>query len=162
MTYVDISPDWDAAAPPDIFATVILAAEHAAAHDPATASAVIAASSQPTTLMVCAVRTLAGLLAGPHAADRFNQLRTDSHALAVETGAPDDQLRLTLMAIALAEAYERGAVGRCEQLLQAGEFTALDLAHAAAVLSGFTVATLAGDHAAAVFAELRRRHGVQR
>ena len=70
--------------------------------------------------MVCAVRTLAGLLAGPHASDRFNQLRTDSHALAIETGTPDDQLRLTLMATALAGAYERGAVGRCEQLLQAG------------------------------------------
>ena len=61
-------------------------------------------------------------------------LRDDVHAIAAETGAPDEQVRLSLTAIALAQAYERGAIGRCNELVGNSEFPDRDTAHAAAVL----------------------------
>jgi hypothetical protein len=82
------------------------------------------------------------------------------HSIAAETGAPDGQVRLSLAAIALSEAYERGAIGRCDELVRMSEFTDLDIAHAAAVLAGHVVAYLAGDQTAAVFAAIRSRNGL--
>ena len=91
----------------------------------------------------------------------LDKLRADVHALAVETGAPDEQVRLSLAAIALAQAYERGAIGRCQELASSAEFATLDIAHAAATLAGHVIAFLAGTDMAEVFAALRRRHGLR-
>ncbi|MBB2770551.1 UNVERIFIED_ORG: hypothetical protein GGE11_001446 [Mycolicibacterium obuense] len=162
MTTVDHLPDWHAEAPRAVFAVVIRAAEHGA-HGRADAASVVMAEADQSAgwLAVAAVRTLAGLLAGPGATARFDRLRADMHELATATGAPDEQARLSLAAIALAEAYERGAIGRCHELTSMSEFAALDIAHAAAVIAGHVVAYVAGDHAAEVFAALRRRHGLE-
>ena len=155
-------PDWDATeVPHDALAAVIRAAEHAADGRADAASVVMAeASASPAWLRITAVRTLAGLLAGPHATASFDKLRDDVHPIAAETGAPDLQLRLSLAAIALAQAYERGAIGRCIGLVGNSEFSDRDSAHAAAVLAGHVVAYQAGDRTAAVFTALRRPNGL--
>ncbi|CKI51676.1 hypothetical protein LTT02_21875 [Mycolicibacterium smegmatis] len=155
-------PGWDDEAPAAVFAVVVRAAELAANGLADAASNVMADSaSESAWLRIAAVRTLAGLLAGPDAAVRFDKLRADVHALATATGAPDEQARLSLAAIALAEAYERGAIGRCNELMSMAEFADLDIAHAAAVIAGHVVAYLAGDQSGALFAVLRRRHGLE-
>lgn len=161
MTSVDNQPDWNTGAPRDAFAAVIRAAEHAADGRADAAAVVMAeAPADPAWLRITAVRTLAGLLAGPYATASFDMLRDDVHAIVAETGAPDEQVRLSLTAIALAQAYERGAIGRCNELVGNSEFPDRDTAHAAAVLAGHVVAYLAGDQTAAVFAALRRRNGL--
>ena len=154
-------PDWNTGAPREAFAVVILAAEHAANGRADAAAAVMADSSAPPAwLRVTAVRSLAGLLAGPNATLWFDKLRTDAHVLAADVGAPDEQVRLSLAAIALAQAYERCALGRCAELVNTSEFSDLDIAHAAAVHAGSVIAYQAGDQTAEVFARLRRHHGI--
>lgn len=153
--------NWHTAAPSDAFAAVIRAAEYAADGRADAASVVMAESpADPVWLAVAAVRTLASLLAGPDAAARFDKLRADVHELATATGAPDEQARLSLAAVALAEAFERCAIGRCDELVSMSEFADVEIAHAAAVIAGHVVAYLAGDQTGAVFAMLRQRHGV--
>ena len=155
-------PGWDAEAPAAAFAVVVRAAELAAhGHAEAASNVMADAASEPAWLRIAAVRTLAGLLAGPDAATRFDKLRADVHELATATNAPDEQARLSLASIALAEAYERGAIGRCNELTSMAEFPDLDVAYAAAVISGHIVAYLSDGHTDAVFAVLRRRHGLE-
>ncbi|MGV0849459.1 hypothetical protein [Mycolicibacterium phlei] len=155
-------PGWDDEAPAAVFAVVVRAAELAANGRADAASNVVAdAVSESAWLRIAAVRTLAGLLAGPDAAARFDKLRADVHELATATGASDEQARLSLTSIALAEAYERGAIGRCNELTDMAEFPDLDVAYAAAVICGHVVAYLADGHTDAVFAALRRRHGLE-
>jgi hypothetical protein len=91
MTSVDSHPDWNATVVPHAaFAAVIRAAEHAAYGRGDAASVVIAeASASPAWMRTTAVRTLAGLLAGPDAATRFDKLRDDVlllHLVALLTG----------------------------------------------------------------------------
>jgi hypothetical protein len=162
MTDIDTEPNWSAAAPPEALAAVIAAAEHAA-HNRADASSLEMAesSASPAWLRIAAVRSLAGLLAGPNAAAWFDKLRDDAHELAAQIGAPDEQVRLSLAAIALAQAYESGAIGRCVDLVNMSEFSDIDIAYAAAVHAGSVVAYVAGEQTAEVFARLRQRHGVQ-
>lgn len=163
MTTTDRQPDWDVVAPHAAMLAVIDAAEQAA-HGRAEAASVVIADAAVSSawLRVAAVRALAGLLAGPHAGASFDKLRAEAHELAAEVGADDEQVRLALAAIALAEAFERGQIGRCDQLVAVSEFSDLDVAHAASVLAGHVVAFLAGTDMAAVFATLRRQHGGER
>lgn len=152
--------DWEDDAPRGVFAAVVAAAERASMGDAEGASVAIASSTaEPRWLAICAVRALAGLLAGPGAGQDFDKLRTDAHAIAAATRAPDSQVRLCLEAIALAEAYERGAHGRLDELTAILEFTPADIACAAATLAGHVVAYLAGDDAPLLFAAWKLKHG---
>lgn len=154
-------PDWDGTAPAEAMRVVILAAEHAADGRTDLAQAVMADTEvDPAWLRVTAVRSLAGLVAGPRAGEWFDRLRHEAHELAADTGAPDVQVRLSLTSLSLAEAYERGAIGRCIEIGSTAEFADLDLAHAAACVAGFVVAAKAGPDTVLVFAQLRQRAGL--
>lgn len=161
MTAETAPASWRGRAPDAAMRAVVLAAEHAADKRVDYACLVIAdAECDPLWLKMAAVRALAGLLAGPYAAEAFARLQDDTHALAAETGADDETVRLSLAAIAYAQAFERGADGRLAELDRLDEFTDRDVAHAAAVLAGHVVLALAGERTGDAFAALRRAHGL--
>lgn len=157
----DDSPSWHGRAPDAAMRAVVLAAEHAANEHADLAAIVVAdAESDPRWLLIGATRALVGLVAGPRATQAFEKLRDDTHTLAAETGADDENVRLALAAIAYAQAYERGADRRLEELDRTGEFSDRDVAHAAAVLAGHVVLAMAGDRVGEVFGALRRAYGL--
>jgi hypothetical protein len=77
---------------------------------------------RPRWLAICSVRTLAGLLAGPGAGERFDQLSVGVHALAPQTGADDLVVVANMEVMLCAEAYERGAMLRVDEITRGSQF----------------------------------------
>jgi hypothetical protein len=162
MTTIGTAPHWNRNAPSGAWRDVIRAAEAASRLGGDRAAAIMRQSPQdPRWLAIASVRALAGLLAGPDAREKFDQMRSETLQLAEANGADDLLVTLYLEVIACAEAYERGALLRVDEITRNSQFLPSDCASAAAQFAGQLVACMAGDDAPRVFAALKHRHGIE-
>jgi hypothetical protein len=106
-----------------------------------------------------AFQVLADAMSGDDA--RFDEMRAETHRLAAEVGADDRQVVLNMEVIGAGHAVEQGDLDRADAITAHSEFTALDHAHVAVVLTGQAVAGWVGrDRARGVFDALRRNYGI--
>ena len=154
-------PSFNAEAPLEAFRAVVLAIERASTGDPDGCCVILADSDvDDRWLVIVANDTLAGLCRGPHASLWWDKLRAEAHDRAIETGAPDAQLRCTLHAIAIAEARERAADLRLYELQAAPEFTDAEIACVMCQLAGMVAAHQFGDRLPAMHEQMRRHYGI--
>jgi hypothetical protein len=157
-----ISPDWNTPAPPEAVRAVLDAIGHASAGDGNGCCAVLAESAvDPDWLAIVGVDTLASLCKGPHASAWWERLRAEAHQLALEVGASDDQLRCTLLAVAMAEARERRADLRVMQLQDSSEFPPSDIACVACQLAGMVAGYRFGAALPTKLEQARRMYGIK-
>ena len=142
--YISGQLDWNSPAPPEAVRAVIDAMALAAEGDADGCCADLADSdADPYWLMIVAVDCLAGLCR--HDPAIYSDLGEQLHERAVASGAPDAQVRVSLLAVALAQARDRRADLRVMQLESGSEFTAADVACVAAQLAGQVAACIYGD-----------------
>ncbi|WP_201406364.1 hypothetical protein [Mycobacterium intracellulare] len=156
---------WDLMAPPPAFNVIVVAAELASeGNSDMAASIVVDARQDPRWLGIAGVRTLAGLLAGHGAHERFNQLRADLIDRAAHQHGDDidDRVTASLEAVSMAECYERQQMGRLAELTSGSPFGPRETATVAAQLVGGIVAIAAGDDTRPIFSALRDRFGITR
>jgi hypothetical protein len=157
----DDALNWNSEAPPGVFAVIIDAAEHTSqGRADAACHTLDTSDADPEFLAVCGVRALAGLVLGPDAAQRFNDLRSQVLELASSSDADDMIVVLSLEVISVAEYYERQQFTRLEEIVSGSQFTWADYASIGAQLCGQVVASWAGENAPLVFRELKRRNGI--
>lgn len=154
---------WDQMAPPPAFNVIVVAAELTSEGNADTAAAIVVDARQdPRWLGIAGVRTLAGLLAGHGAHERFNQLRIDLIDRAAHQHGDDidDRVTASLEAVSMAECYERQQMGRLVEITSGSPFGPRETATVAAQLVGGIVAVAAGDDSRPIFAALRNRFGI--
>lgn len=159
---IDTAPNWNGNPPIGVWRDAIRAAEVASRLDGERAATIMRQSPHdPRWLAIASVRALAGLAAGPEAREKLDQMRCETLQLAEATGADDLLVTLYLEVLACAEAYERGALLRVDEITRDSQFLPSDYAVVAAQFAGQLVACMAGDDAGQVFAALRHKYGVE-
>lgn len=158
-------PSWLREPPSPAYAAVLDAAELAARHQPEGARRHLAVAAHETDarwLANAGVRTLARLVGGPHASAWWRRLREEVNTYT------DPAEALTVVAnmevLAVAEAMERGAFGRVDELTCESQFDPVDYAAISARFVGLIVAHHEVEGICPVsemLARLRRACGLQ-
>lgn len=115
MTHVDNQPNWLREPPPAAYAALIDAARHYAYQQPDQAHHVLASSGVDVRWLAGAgVRALARMVAGPQASAWWEKLRGEINNFSDPARSLDVAANLEI--IAVAEAFERGALRRVTEI----------------------------------------------
>ena len=141
----------------DATALVLDAAQLVADHDPAAALQLLGATdTDHRHLQRAALAVMSFILGGEGASQRFAELRTQVHGLAVERGADDRQVVLNLEVIATSQALADGDIDRANEIVSGSTFSPIDFTWCAACLTGQCVRGWLGDDHTAFWPGLRR------
>lgn len=112
-------------------------------------------------LQHAALSILAYVLGGAGAPERFAELRSQVHHLALQRGAQDRQVVLNLEVVAAAEALAQGDPDRADVIVAGSGFASIDVAWCATCLLGQCVSGWLGiDRLAGFWGDLRCHYGI--
>ena len=144
----------------DDFSLVVDCGQLVSLGDTAAALELLRGGENHTALRRAALAVMAHVLSGDGAPERFAELRARVHHLALQHGARDRQVVLSLEVIAAAEALAYGDVERADVIVTGSVFTAIDYAWCAISLTGQCVrGWVGGDGLTQFWAGLRRHYG---
>ncbi|MGA5540791.1 hypothetical protein ACPCIR_02980 [Mycobacterium sp. NPDC051198] len=146
----------------DDIALAIDAAQLVSLGDTAAALELLRGAEHHAELQHAALSILAYVLGGDGAPERFAELRSQVHHLALQRGAQNRQVVLNLEVVAAAEALAQGDPDRADVIVAGSEFAGIDVAWCATCLLGQCVCGWLGtDRLAEFWGDLRCHYGIR-